>query len=169
MTDPGNGGPDSGSEDSAKNGVRLRAHDAEDLSMLSSLCQDLITQRPSMRYDAPAKRFVLLGNRFCWERDLKKRRWFQPRPAPMRTRCALRFDYVEAVQFKGPFSADDDTPLNLLTISIERVTGAANDGAPKLLLAFSQGAALSLECEVLEATLDDLSPPWQVKSRPQHD
>lgn len=148
----------------AQTGLRLRAHSEDDLPVLSSLCQDMITQRTNMTFEAPAKRFVLLGNRFCWEREMKKRRWFQPAPAPMRTRSALRFEYVRKVRFKGPFGPDDDTPLNLLAVTQDQA-----EEAVFLSLHFSQAAVLQLECEVLEITLDDLTAPWPVKTRPRHD
>lgn len=148
----------------AQTGLRLRAHSQEDLPVLSSLCQDMITQRTNMTFEAPAKRFVMLGNRFCWERETASRRWFQPRPGPMRTRSALRFEYVRAVQFKGPFGPADETPLNLLAITQDEA-----DARIFLSLHFSQAAVLRLECEVVEITLDDLTGPWPVKTRPRHD
>lgn len=144
--------------------LRLRAQDSDDIAMLSSLCQDLITSQAQLHHDAQAKQFVLLGNRFCWERETKKRGWFKPRPQPLRVRSAVRFDYVERVQTKGLRAGDADTPLNLLAIS------AADDEAYAVItLDFSQAFKIALHCEVIDITLDDLSPPWLAQSKPQHD
>lgn len=141
--------------------LRLRAQSEEDVPVLSSLCQDAITKRVDLFYDRPARRFILLANRFCWEAQVKRRKWYQPRPRPTRVRSALRFDFVDKVQYSGPVQNDDDTPLNLLAIALQ-------DGESVLQLSFSEGMKIAITAEVIDITLDDLSAPWSVKSRPNH-
>lgn len=148
---------------SSPKALRLRAQDGEDIAMLSSLCQDLITSRAQLHHDAQSKQFVVLGNRFCWEQDTKKRPWYKPRPRPMRTRSALRFDFARRVQTQGMGAADDETPLNLLAITAKQMQKEVS-----IRLDFSQEFAIALHCDVIDITLDDLSQPWLAQSRPQH-
>ncbi|MEM9880242.1 MAG: DUF2948 family protein [Pseudomonadota bacterium] len=136
--------------------LRLRAEDSDDLAAIAALCQDMISSRAEMHFDAPAKRFVLTGKRYCWERDQRKFGWLRPKPQPMRTASALRFEYVENVKFQG----DLDSPANLLTI--------VRTAQASLELIFSAELKIALTCEVIDVTLDDLGPAWPVKNRPQH-
>jgi len=144
--------------------MRLRAEDNDDLSALSALCQDMICTPSQIRFDAAAKRFVIIANRYCWEHETRKRGFFSPRPKPMRAQSALRFNYVSDVKVRGRVAQEDDLPLNMLAI----VSNAAEDGAMDVRIAFSQDITFALTCEVIDATLDDLSEPWPVASRPKH-
>ena len=49
--------------------LKLRAHDAEDLAVVSSLLQDAIVPAKEMTFLAAERRFVMVANRFMWERQ----------------------------------------------------------------------------------------------------
>ena len=49
--------------------LKLRAHDAEDLAVVSALLQDAIVPAKEMTFLADERRFVMVANRFMWERQ----------------------------------------------------------------------------------------------------
>ncbi len=54
-------------EDGGEQPLRLKALDAEDLSVMAALVQDAVFPAAEMRFDRKARRFALLINRFRWE------------------------------------------------------------------------------------------------------
>ena len=74
--------------------LRLRAHDADDLQVLSACLQDAILPIGDMTYERAARRFVLVANRFCWERADDRE------PAFDRVNCGVVFDGVSAVRLR---------------------------------------------------------------------
>ena len=79
------------SDDNTMNNIndslRLRAQDADDLTVLSSLFQDAIIPGSDMHIDKANKRFVLVANRFCWERPPGG---YRPQPTPGSRSTAAR-------------------------------------------------------------------------------
>ncbi len=57
--------------------LKLRAHDAEDLGALAACLQDALVPLADVVYLKAEKRFVMVANRFMWERGAQKA------PAPM--------------------------------------------------------------------------------------
>ena len=47
--------------------LKLFARDAADIEVMSAYVQDMVLQVADMAHVSDQKRFVLLGNRFCWE------------------------------------------------------------------------------------------------------
>ena len=54
-------------------GLKLKAFDEESLVILSSLTQDSIIKINELGYDNSAKRFAVLMNRYCHEKEGTKR------------------------------------------------------------------------------------------------
>jgi hypothetical protein len=129
-------------------GLRLIGHDAEDVPVISALMQDAVVRVDDIAFDARARRFALVANRFCWEAK-----------QPLRTRTALRVECVTKAQRKN-WPAQDDAVLALLAIRAE------NDG---LTLDFAGGASVRLETECVDLLLEDLSGPWGAKAVPKHE
>ena len=48
--------------------LKLRAHDAEDLAALAACLQDALVPLADVVYLKAEKRFVMVANRFMWER-----------------------------------------------------------------------------------------------------
>ena len=59
--------------------LRLIGHDPEDVPVISALMQDAAVRVDDIAFDAKARRFALVANRYCWEKDV-----------PARTRTAFR-------------------------------------------------------------------------------
>lgn len=135
--------------------AKLRAEGSDDIKVISALIQDGITRASDIAFLKEERRFVIVFNRFLWE---KKKRFLRP-AQPERVRCALRIDFVDDAKFSGFQLGKQDTTLNLLSLSTQ---------GNLLLITCASQAAIKLHVEVLDVTLEDISDPWPVKSRPNH-
>ena len=122
--------------------------EAEDIPTLSALLQDGVLKAQDAGYDRAQRRFVLLFNRYRWEKRDKSR-----------VRAALRIDSVTSVQ-KRNWPALPSTVMNMLALRQE--------GEDALLLDFAGGAALKLSVEAIDILLEDLSGPWGARAEPRH-
>ncbi len=127
--------------------LTLIGQDAADLPAISALLQDATLRVPDAGFDRGARRLVLLVNRYRWES-----------PVPSRVRAALRIETVGAVQ-RRHWPADPEAVLALLALTLD---------GDHLVIRFSGGAALRVQCEVIEIVLEDLAAPWPTTRQPQH-
>lgn len=151
-------------EDGGDRPLRLKALDGDDLTVLSSLCQDAIFPASEMSWDRKARRFGLLLNRFRWEdaanAKIGKRQ-------VERVQAVFAIEDVISVQTQGVQPGDEDTIHALLNVAFE----AGEDGAGRVILTLSGDGAIAVEVEALEAVLRDVTRPYIAPSRkvPQHD
>jgi hypothetical protein len=159
------------SADGASGPLKVRAVDAEDVAVLAACLQDALVPASDMRYLAAENRFVLVANRFCWERlpasaldpaagaDLK---------GPFeRVHCGLTFEHVTRVQTRGfdPAAEDADERLfEVLTILAE----SNPDGGAALTLLFAGRVAIRLDAARIEILAQDVGDPWPTLWRPAH-
>lgn len=149
--------------------LRLRARDADDLTILSAALQDAIVSVGDMAFLEPEHLFVLVANRFRWEDAPEtladgESEADQAMPVFHRTHCGLRFAGVRRVAARGLDLADRGRFLNLL--AIEPVDGAETSA---LLLTFAGGAQLRLEAEAIDVMLEDRGDPWPTTRQPRHE
>lgn len=137
--------------------LRLRAEDAQDLAVLSSLAQDAVLRTGDIRWMARRRRLVLMINRFRWEDAPAARATGRPFE---RVRTALTFEGVLEVRARGIDASRPDGVLALL--ALEHAPG--EDGEATITLHFSGGEALVARVEMLDAALADLSRPWQAQA-----
>lgn len=149
--------------------LKLQALDQHDLAVLSAHCQDAIVRIGNMSYDAAARRFALVCNRFDWNDAARPRGWFSWRPYARRE-AGLRFESVRRVSVQGfdPKSATDDPAraLTLLAITFEPL--GPDDAAGRVTLSFGGGAAVRLDVECIEVELRDLGAVWSTVAKPDH-
>lgn len=150
-------------EDGHEAPLRLRAFDAEDLAVISSLVQDAVFPITEMTWQKRKRRFALLLNRFRWEDQSAadhSNRAFE------RVQSVLAFEDVLGVATQGIDQTDTDTVLSLLSVSFE----PGEDGAGRVILTLAGDGAMALEVEALEATLRDVTRPYIApsKARPSH-
>lgn len=144
--------------------LKLQALDAEDLAVISALCQDAVVQAADIAYRAAERRLALVCNRFNWPQA----RLQEPFNGPAgyeRRRAGLRFEKVARVQFAGFDPKAGGTILSLLAIEfapLEAPTG-------RITLQFATGASLRLDVEYIEAELKDLGAVWSTKHKPDHE
>ncbi|AHM05797.1 hypothetical protein roselon_03543 [Roseibacterium elongatum DSM 19469] len=140
-------------EDGADRPVALRALDAGDLEVISSLTQDAVLPVVEMTWDRPRRRFALLLNRFRWE-DAGRH------SPPERVQSVLAIEDVQRVSSQGIDRADRDIVLSLLAIE----WAPAEDGAGRVTLVFAGDGAVALDVEALEVTLRDVTRPYVAPS-----
>ena len=135
--------------------LKLYGRSAEDMHIMSTYLQDAVAQLGDMAHLADEKRFVILFNSFCWERE----------GAPMRVRSALQLANVAAIRQKKLNLKRRDGVVALLAIDFE--PGTLPEG--EIALQFAGGGEIRLAVEACEAILEDITAPWAASSRPQHD
>ena len=130
------------------NALKLVALDDEDLAVVSAHLQDAVLKVGDITWLPRQKRFALVANRFCWEKDV-----------PARTRSALRIECVTRARRKD-WPAQRDAVLELLAIRRD------DDG---MTLDFAGGPSVRLETECVDLLLEDLAGPWGARVTPRHE
>jgi hypothetical protein len=142
--------------------LKLIALDADDLSVVSAHLQDAVLQVGDIAYLPKEKRFAALANRFDWAGALRDGKG---EPAELaRRRAALRFERVLQAQVQGIDLKNKSAVLSLLAIGFEPREVPEGD----VILHFSEGRAIRLRVECIEAELQDLGAAWQATSQPRH-
>ena len=137
-------------------GLRLRAHDADDLQVVSACLQDAIVPIGDMTYERAARRFVLVANRFCWERTDGSEGFD-------RVNCGVVFEGVNAVKLRRIDRNDRALMLSLLAITHEaQPTGVA------LTLVCADNRDIRLEADGIAVRLEDFDAAWPTVNRPTH-
>lgn len=137
-------------------GLKLIAFDDEDLAVVSAHLQDALVRVGDMAHLGAERRFALVCSRFDWSGASGAR--------PRRVRCGLHFDNVRRVSVTKLRRDAPEAVLNLLAIRFE--PGETPAGA--VVLAFSAGVAIRLECDCLEAAMSDIGESWKVALAPGH-
>ncbi len=150
-------------EDGAEKPLRLKALDADDLSVLSGLVQDAVFPASEIKWDLKARRFGLLLNRFRWEDAQNAERRSRDYE---RVQSVLVIEDAIKVQSQGVDPRDGDMVLSLLSLTFT----AAGDGAGFIELTLAGDGAIRIEVEALEAVLKDVTRPYVApsKSKPHH-
>jgi len=153
--------PDGRAPEEGGAALKLRAEDADDLAVLSACLQDAVVAVRDLAYLAADRSFVLVASRFRWERGLD---WDRHQSGFERVLCAITFDEVAAVSYRGFRRSEDDRILSLLSIRFE-----PGDGKGTIHLDFSGGAAIRLEVARIACRSKDLGEPWPTPWLPRHD
>jgi hypothetical protein len=136
--------------------LRLLAHDAEDLQVISAALQDAIAHVGDIRYEPAARRLTVLFNRYRWEAC--------PNGDCERVVAALQFGDVVRLRHKGLRSDDKGALVSVLALAFQ--AGEPPGGA--VLLHFADGLELRLEVDCIDAVLADVSDPWPASREPVH-
>ena len=144
-------------EDAAERPLRLRAFEAEEVTVISALVQDAVFPRAEMRWSRRERRFALLLNRFRWE---------DPGNRVERVQSVLAIEEVQAVQTQG-IGADADLILSVLSLTFEP-EGDGPEG--RVVLTLAGDGAIAVTVEALELVLRDVTRPYGAPSgrAPQH-
>ena len=148
---------DASFEDGREAPLNLGAEDADDLQVISTLSQDAVFPVTEMKWRPADRQFALLLNRFRWEdKDAaaQRGRSFE------RVQSVLMFASVLSVASQGIDRNDKDMILSLLSIDFE----PGEDGAGQILLTLAGDGAIKLRVEAVDATLKDVTRPYQAPS-----
>jgi hypothetical protein len=157
-------------------GVRLIAKDAEDLAVIAACLQDALVPISEVQYLSDEQRFIMLLNRFRWERHPAGRH----EPATGKTatadasfhdaddyfdteqriHCGLCIDKVVAVRSRNVDLKQRGRFLSLLTLQID---------GQNLNLVFSGGGIIQLTVSELSVYLSDMGEGWPTQWRPDHE
>ncbi|GLK73583.1 DUF2948 family protein [Ancylobacter dichloromethanicus] len=156
-------------------GLKLIALDSEDLAVLSVHLQDAVVAVGDMTFLPKERRFVLLANRFDWEKAIQAEAMADI-DAPVgvaaaaagpcvRRRAGLRFERVLSARVRGLDLKQKTGVLNLLALTFEET----NSPSGVVTFLFSGGSEVQLDVECMEAGLEDLGPAWDAKGTPCHE
>ncbi len=144
---------DASFEDGREGPLRLKALDSDDLAVLAALAQDAVFPAAEMKWDAKARRFAILLNRFRWE-DADNAR-LRKRPFE-RVQSLLVIEDVTRVQSQGVDKSDADMVYSLLAIAFH----PGEDGTGRVELTLAGDGAIGLDVEALEVLLRDVTRPY---------
>lgn len=142
-------------------GLKLRAVDLDDLSVISSMTQDALVPMDDMLYLPDQGSFIAAINRFCWE-------GVEEGPPYHRCHAGLRFDRVSAVRRKGVSRSEKTRILDLLAIAYAPDEEGQKSGPGRVMLSFADDAAVQLDVSELLCGLEDLGDPWPTHWKPEH-
>jgi hypothetical protein len=137
--------------------LRLLAHDAEDVQVISAALQDAVAKVGDITYEPKARRLTIALNRFCWE--------LEGAAARQRVRSGLQLGSVLSVKSRRLRRDPSDAVVELLAVDFK--PGPAPGG--HVLLSFAGGADMMAEVECLDAVLADISEPWPTARSPRHE
>src|SRR5215813_8116866 len=138
--------------------LRLRAEGPEDLDALSAALQDAVLKIGDVSYDAKARRFTALINRFRWEKAGKKGPY-------ERIRAGLSFESVSGVKSTHVQRTDKEAVASILSLAFD-ADKEPPSGALRVVLAGGGEIRLAVEC--IDAVLVDTGPVWKTPRKPFH-
>ena len=140
--------------------LKLAALDAKDLEIVSAHVQDAVMKVGQIAFLPKEGRFVLPMNRLAWETVSGLVR---KRAERRRSVLSLRPGGLGAQRGRRPRPARGGAVAACRALSRRHSTPAGT-----VELVFSEGAAIRLEVECIEARLADLGGAWQASSLPAH-
>lgn len=151
--------------------LKIIARDAEDLAVVSACLQDALIPLNEMRYLPQERRFIMVANRFRWERAAQGGAQ-EPAPevdasfesdedfgAQQRTNAGICIDRVLAVRSRSIDRSKPDDFLSLLSVQLD---------GNKLSFQFAGGGVIQIEIEGLALYLSDLGKAWPTQWQPDH-
>ena len=144
--------------------VRLRAASVSDVEVISALLQDAILPGEDMTFDRAGRRFVMVANRFCWDRPpLEGVASESGAPVYERRLCGVRIEGVNGVESAGMPATRRGALFNLLAITV------ADTADARLEILFSDGVSLRLAVDGISILAEDLDDGRPTSVMPAHD
>ena len=144
--------------------VRLRAASVSDVEVISALLQDAIVPGEDMTFDRAGRRFVMVANRFCWDRPpLEGVTSESGAPVYERRLCGVRIEGVNGVESAGMPATRRGALLNLLAITVADAADA------RVEILFSDGVSLRLAVDGISILAEDLDDGRPTAVMPAHD
>ena len=144
--------------------VRLRAASVSDVEVISALLQDAIIPGEDMTFDRAGRRFVMVANRFCWDRPpLEGVTSESGAPIYQRRLCGVRIEGVNGVESAGMPATRRGALFNLLAITVADAADA------RVEILFSDGVSLRLAVDGISILAEDLDDGRPTSVMPAHD
>jgi len=149
--------------------LRLVAEDAADLDVVSALLQDAIISGADMHFDKQNACFLLVANRFCWERPaLANIADSRGGAVHERVLCGVRISHVSDVQRQRWPAGWREAFFNLLALKLTSMS-EQSDGGCVMEFSFSGGPSLRLVASQIKILLGDLDDSRPTNLQPRHD
>lgn len=151
--------------------LKIIARDAEDLTVVSACLQDALIPLNEMRYLPQERRFIMVANRFRWERASEGKTAPQNPTVDatfdsdedfgelQRVNTGICIDRVLAVRSRGIDQSKPDEFLSVLSLQFED---------NKLSLLFAGGGVIQVDVEALALYMRDLGTAWPTQWQPEH-
>ncbi|MCP4328462.1 MAG: DUF2948 family protein [Alphaproteobacteria bacterium] len=139
-----------------KDGLKLRALDGDDLSVVSTHLQDAVVPLSEITYLPRERRFAFVASRFRWENCDAAR---ENCSAHERVNCGVMFDCVTRVRTRNVDLKDRRQTFTVLALSGE------DNG---ITLVLGGGGEVRLEVERIVCHLQDIGEPWPTQWKPGH-
>lgn len=155
--------------------LRLRAQDTDDMAVLSSLFQDAIIPGNDMQIDKAGKRFILVANRFCWERPPLDGVTLEDGGVVYeRVLSGMQIFNVEQVKQSGMPGNRRDSLLSLLALQVDPFHATeekqdAQEAKWTISLLFSGNATIKLLVKVIDVIVEDIDLTRPTAVHPSHD
>lgn len=133
--------------------VRLRAEDADDLTVIAACLQGALACYGEMGLDESEHRFAAIMVRYTWEDAAAHDLPAEP-VALGQLRTALRIEAVDGVRLRGIDRAQPNKLMELVTLSVLEVRGRV-----QVHLIFAGGAEVCVDAARLDVRLEDLDEP----------
>lgn len=147
--------------------LQLGARDAADIEVVATLLQDAIIPGSDMQFDRGKARFVMVANRFCWERPaLDGVTSESGAPVYQRSLCGIQINDVTRVLATNMPEDRKTALLNLLTI--RPGLPDPDSGSETLELVFSGDAILRLVIGQINLVVEDIEATHPTVNQPDH-
>ena len=140
--------------------LKLRAVDEVDLQVIAACLQDALVPISEMVFQNQERRFLAAFTRFRRESVAGA----EGEGVLTQCQCALTFDDVLQVRFRGIDRSLGRVRLELLTMLPER----AADGHWTIDLLFAGDVAIRLDVDRIEVRLEDFGECWPAPAMPLH-
>lgn len=145
-------------------GLKLRAEDPDDLTVISACLQDALVPVRDLAYDRATQTFMLVANRFRWE--------CSGQPATddgfyERVLCGVSFGGVESVAYRGFRRSEEARILSLLAIRPAHEAASSTNGVT-IDLDFAGDSTIRLNATTIRCVASDLGEPWPTTWHPDH-
>ena len=146
------------------NGLKLKAQDQEDLTIISAYLQDAVMVVGDFSYSPTTRIFALMLNRYKWE-DHKVSTDGENNKCCHRIRTGFHFENIVNVSAQNIPQNDKKHVLELLAIELEELEG----GNIAIDLIFAGDGVIRLKAELIEASMQDVGEPYKAKCHPKHE
>ena len=145
-------------------GLKLRAQDDEDLTIISAYLQDAVTVVGDFDFNPQKRIFAMMVNRYLWE-EYRKAPKEERKHNCHRIRTGCHFENILKVSAQNIPQKSKSHVLELLAIE----SGPLENGNVAIDLIFAGDGVMRLEAELIEGHMLDIGDPYPAKCHPMHE
>ena len=144
-------------------GLKLKAQDKDDLTIISAYLQDAITIVADFNFNPTTRIFATMLNRYLWE-EHKNSTNKDGKRSCQRIRTGFHFENIIRVSSYNFSHKDKQRVLEFLVID----TKVLENGNVASEFLFAGDEVIRLESELIEASMQDIGKPYPAACHPKH-